>query len=59
VLKPGSLLPPLMFTPEEVEALVLGSRWVADRADPRMRDAAQGALARIAAVLPPDGARAS
>ena len=33
VLKPGFLLPPLMFTPEEVEALVLGSRWVADRAD--------------------------
>ncbi len=54
VLKPGYLLPPLMFTPEEVEALVLGSRWVADRADARMRDAALGALARIAAVLPPD-----
>ena len=50
VLKPGYLLPPLMFTPEEVEALVLGSRWVADRADARMRDAALGALARIAAV---------
>ncbi|WP_224761330.1 helix-turn-helix transcriptional regulator [Brevundimonas aurantiaca] len=42
VLKPGYLLPPLMFTPEEVEALVLGSRWVADRADARMRDAALG-----------------
>ncbi|OGN50083.1 MAG: DNA-binding protein, partial [Caulobacterales bacterium RIFOXYB1_FULL_67_16] len=54
VLKPGFLLPPLMFTPEEVEALVLGSRWVADRADARMREAALGALGRIAAVLPPD-----
>jgi predicted DNA-binding transcriptional regulator YafY len=54
VLKPGFLLPPLMFTPEEIEALVLGSRWVADRADARMRDAALGALARIAAVVPPD-----
>ena len=54
VLKPGFMLPPLMFTPEEVEALVLGSRWVADRADARMRDAALGALARIAAVVPPD-----
>ena len=53
VLKPGFMLPPLMFTPEEVEALVLGSRWVADRADARMRDAALGALARIAAVVPP------
>lgn len=54
VLKPGFLLPPLMFTPEEIEALVLGSRWVADRADARMRDAALGALARIAAVVPSD-----
>ena len=54
VLRPGFLLPPLMFTPEEIEALVLGSRWVADRADPRMRDAALAALGRISAVLPPD-----
>ncbi len=54
VLKPGFMLPPLMFTPEEIEALVLGSRWVADRADSRMRDAALAALGRISAVLPPD-----
>ncbi|MFO0437910.1 MAG: helix-turn-helix transcriptional regulator, partial [Phenylobacterium sp.] len=37
VLKPGFLLPPLMFPPEEIEALVLGSRWVADRADNHLR----------------------
>ena len=54
VLKPGFFLPPLMFPPEEIEALVLGSRWVADRADDHLRDAARSALARIAAVLPPD-----
>ncbi|MCA3730308.1 MAG: YafY family transcriptional regulator [Phenylobacterium sp.] len=54
VLKPGFLLPPLMFPPEEIEALVLGSRWVADRADDRLSDAARSALARIAAVLPSD-----
>ena len=54
ILKPGFLLPPLMFTPEEIEALVLGSRWVADRADDRLRTAARSALARIAAVLPTD-----
>ena len=52
VLKPGFLLPPLMFTPEEIEALVLGSRWVADRADDRLSGAARSALARIGAVLP-------
>ena len=45
VLKPGFLLPPLMFTSEEIEALVLGSRWVADRADDRLGDAARSALA--------------
>ncbi|MGP7794987.1 helix-turn-helix transcriptional regulator [Sphingomonas sp. CLY1604] len=27
VLRPGFLLPPLMFSEEEIEALVLGSRW--------------------------------
>jgi predicted DNA-binding transcriptional regulator YafY len=43
-----------MFTPEEIEALVLGSRWVADRADDPLRDAARSALTRIAAVLPVD-----
>ncbi|MEH3148162.1 MAG: YafY family protein [Methylobacterium frigidaeris] len=53
VLKPVFLLPPLMFPPEEIEALVLGSRWVAGRADERLRASALSALARIAAVLPP------
>src|SRR5882672_6313054 len=33
VLRPGFMLPPLMFSEEEIEALVLGSRWVAERAD--------------------------
>lgn len=54
VLRPGFMLPPLMFTEEEIEALVLGSRWVANRTDHRLRDAARNALARIAAVLPDD-----
>lgn len=54
ILKPGFLLPPLMFTPEEIEAMVLGSRWVAERADDRLRQAALSALSRIAAVLPSD-----
>ncbi len=54
VLRPGFMLPPLMFTPEEIEALVLGSRWVAERADGRLKEAALSAVARIGAVLPPD-----
>jgi predicted DNA-binding transcriptional regulator YafY len=54
VLKPGFLLPPLMFSAEEIEALALGTRWVAERADGRLADSALSALARIAAVLPED-----
>ncbi|EHL30064.1 helix-turn-helix transcriptional regulator [Legionella drancourtii] len=52
VLRPGFTLPPLMFSIEELEAIVLGSRWVADRADTELKHAAQNALAKIAAVLP-------
>jgi len=58
VLRPGFLLPPLMFSEEEIEALVLGSRWVAERADSRLGDAARSALDRISAVLP-DALRAT
>ena len=54
VLKPGFMLPPLMFTVDEIEALVLGSRWVAVRADDRLGAAAANALSKIAAVLPAD-----
>jgi len=54
VLKPGFMLPPLMFSEEEIEALVLGSRWVADRADGALALAARDAMAKIVAVLPVD-----
>jgi predicted DNA-binding transcriptional regulator YafY len=43
-----------MFSDEEIEALVVGSRWVADRADHRLGLAARNALSKIAAVLPPE-----
>jgi len=58
VLKPGFTLPPLMFTLEEVEALALGARWVEGRADRGLARAAEDALAKIAAALPPDRAAA-
>ena len=54
VLRPGFMLPPLMFSEDEIEALVLGSRWVSERADTPLGDAARNALAKIAAVLPDD-----
>ena len=56
VLKPGFLLPPLMFTNEEIEALVLGGRWVEEHGDERLAGAAREAVEKIAAVLP-DGLR--
>jgi predicted DNA-binding transcriptional regulator YafY/glutathione S-transferase len=54
VLKPGFLLPPLMLSAEEIEALALGTQWVARRTDEGLSRAAQDAMAKIAAVLPPD-----
>lgn len=52
VLRAGFTLPPLMFSEDEIEALVLGSRWVTTRSDPQLGQAARNALAKIAAVLP-------
>jgi predicted DNA-binding transcriptional regulator YafY len=54
VLRPGFVLPPLMFTDEEIEALVLGLRFVAQQTDEPLERAAEDALAKIAAVLPDD-----
>ena len=55
VLRPGFTLPPLMFSADELEALVLGARWVAGHAaDPELADAARHAVQRIGAVLPPE-----
>jgi len=54
MLRPGFMLPPLMLSEEEIEALVLGVRWVSDRGDSRLGFAARNALAKIGAVLPAD-----
>ncbi len=54
VLRPGFVLPPLMFDDQEIDAIVLGSRWVMRRADPALAAAAKNALAKIVAVLPED-----
>ena len=52
VLRPGFMLPPLMFSQGELEALVLGFRWVQKFADAPVTKAATDALAKISAVLP-------
>lgn len=54
VLKAGFFLPPLMLDDEQVEALVLGARWVARQPDDRLARAAADLLAKVAAVLPQD-----
>ena len=52
VLKPSFWLPPLMLSGEEIEALVLGARWVGSRTDEQLALAARDAIAKIIAVLP-------
>jgi predicted DNA-binding transcriptional regulator YafY len=54
MLRRGFDLPPLMFTRDEVEALVLGTRVVSSWADSGLGRAAEAALSRIAAALPDD-----
>ena len=55
-LMPGFTLPPLMLTPDELEALMLGMGWVADRADGPLQAAAREVLAKVAAVVPQERA---
>lgn len=52
VLRPGFLLPPLMFADQEIEALALGLKWVGERTDAGLADAARNAMVKLAAVLP-------
>jgi len=54
VLKPGFFLPPLMFGEEEIDAIILGLRFVSQRGDEDLERAAENALAKIEAALPPE-----
>ena len=54
VLTPGFFLPPLMFSQDELEALVLGARWVERHGDEALGRAAETALAKIATASPKD-----
>lgn len=53
ILRPGLFLPPLMLSEDEVEAVVLGLRYVDQRGDAVLKTAASDALAKIGAVLSP------
>jgi predicted DNA-binding transcriptional regulator YafY len=45
-------MPPLMLTPEEIEAVMLGAQWVAGRSDKGLANAARDVMAKIGAVVP-------
>ena len=45
-------MPPLMLTPDEIEAAVLGAQWVAGRGDPVLAAAARDLIAKITSVVP-------
>ena len=52
ILEKGFDLPPLMLTPDEIEACVLGAQWVVGHADPVLARAAQDLMAKIADTVP-------
>src|SRR5271169_3674788 len=45
-------MPPLMLTPDELEAAVLGAQWVAERSDAVLARAARDLISKIASVVP-------
>ena len=59
LLRPGYHLPPLMFLPSEIEALIVGARMVKAWAGSELADAAAEALVKIGAVVPPERMRAA
>jgi predicted DNA-binding transcriptional regulator YafY len=54
LLRKGSDIPPLMFNADELEALVVGTRFVRAFAGARLAESAMTALLKIEAVLPPE-----
>jgi predicted DNA-binding transcriptional regulator YafY len=53
VLKPSSFfIPPMMFTENEIYALILGTKWVSQYGDKSLSKAATKSLAKIFTVLP-------
>lgn len=54
LLRPGFLLPPLMFTDEELEAMVLGLRLATEHGDGGIGRACVEVVAKLRAVLPKD-----
>lgn len=52
ILERGFDMPPLMLTPDEIEAAVLGAQWVMGHADSALAKAAEDLVAKIADTVP-------
>ena len=52
VLERGYDLPPLMLTADELEAAVLGAKWVAARGDDALARGAEDLIAKLSSVVP-------
>lgn len=54
VLEAGYELPPLMLTPDEIEAALLGAQWVMERGDSSLARGARDLVAKLETILPGD-----
>lgn len=54
VLEAGFHMPPLMLTPDEIEAAILGAQWVQTRGEPELAQAAAKLIAKIETISPAD-----
>ena len=52
LLRPGFDLPPLMFTMDEIDAIAVGARLVRRIRDPKLQEAAERVLAKVAVAVP-------
>lgn len=52
VLEPGFDMPPLMLSPQEVEAALLGAQWVMTRGEPALARAAEDLVGKLGSLLP-------
>jgi predicted DNA-binding transcriptional regulator YafY len=52
ILEPGFHMPPLMLTPDEIEAVMLGIMWVKTRGEPELALAADRLITKLETVAP-------
>lgn len=52
ILEPGYHMPPLMLTPDEIEAVMLGVLWVQTRGEPELALAAEKMITKLETVAP-------